>query len=403
MYHCLFSFLLLLLWSGFHQNAQATEPFPEPNEMESFQNGFEKLAISESANDRTLDVFFATNRNLIANSEPPNFGIDLRRDVSFGRATLASQGGEWRVKAVDIEKGPVVETLDAARLSVRRLGSNDNLSQLSQSFQAQSSSQISQFAARASLPNTDVLVFVHGAAHDFAGALSAAARIKEVYALPGRDLTVLAFTYPTNGRANIPDYFQDRRDAGMSGHAMASGFKRFLEFLKDLRQVKTSGRTFFVTHSLGGYASRVALQAISERSPALGKVFDVAFLMAADEDDDSLSVPAKMGPLLSIASSVAVYFADNDRLLWASSLGNLRMPIGLYGPSDADTVNFGGARVQALNATGCAKTKGDSSAHRYFIRSPCVVRDIKYIMGLQSPDTIEKREKLGNRTYKLLP
>ena len=345
-------------------------------------------------------VYFATNRNPIPFvSRPERFGNELRRTTLFGsvrleagRCTIADGGIQVEIGNVGLA---LAEPLDFA------LAAASGTNEFTEALSLEADAPLSSFAAAAANPQEDVLVFIHGAAHTFQTAVSNGARLANAYRRDGVPITVLVFAYPTDGRSTPLSYFSDRREAGMSGFAMAEAFEKLVGFLDAVR-FSREGRTVFVAHSLGVYAAREGIQAIARGRRHSDKVFDVAMLMAGDEDADSLSRDGKIRPLLELSERVAVYFAENDLLMAISTLGNLRVPIGRRGPSNIANEDFGDTLVSAIDA-GAFSRDNDFTRHRYHLRSPRVVEDAARVFAGEAPDAIPGRTAVGPRVYRLEP
>jgi len=364
--------------------------------------GTEYLPLAEAAApaEAIREVYFATNRDPIPQANPTGFGRQVRAETRFGKARLVTRNGVWQLLDFELERPPLPEMLALPAALAAVAVSPDAAGFARAGLSADQ--PLAEFAAAAARPNTDVFVYVHGAGHDFESALSTTARLAELYARPGQSLVATVFTYPTNGVGMPLNYFADRRDAGMSGFAMAAGFQKLTEFLGELRLRQPSGQVWLIAHSLGAYASRVAVQSIFEQDPLLRRVFDLVLLMGGDEDHDSLSVDAKMGPLLDLTDTVVVYFARNDALLQLSSLVNRRMPIGLSGPHNVDRADYGGTTVLAVDARAFSAVNDRWKGHGYYTRSPRVISDVASVLEGAPPDQIPGRRQIGPRTFRLV-
>lgn len=363
-------------------------------------NEYLPLAEAEAAAEAIREVYFATNRNPVPTVNPTGFGREVQAETRFGKARLVARGGVWQLLEFDLEQPPLPEMLAAPAVVAAAAVEAGGIGFAAAGLGADQ--PLAEFAAAAARPNTDVLVHVHGAGHDFESALSTTARLAELYARPERQLVAAVFTYPTNGVGNPLNYFDDRRDAGMSGFAMAEGFGRLTVFLGELRLREPSGEVWLMAHSLGAYATRVAVQSIFETSELPPRVFDLVLLMGGDEDHDSLSAEAKMGPILQLSDGVAVYFATNDALLQLSSLVNRRTPIGLTGPHNVDTADYGSTAVQAVDARAFSAVNDPWRAHGYHTRSPRVISDIAAILSGGVLDEVPGRQQTGVRSFRLV-
>jgi esterase/lipase superfamily enzyme len=350
------------------------------------------------ADPNAISVFFATNRNPVPRvTRPDAFGNELGNTTLFGRVDLNLQGGSWVIGEISVEGGDVNRALAAPEL----LAGTAPASASPETLGIEAAGPLASFAAQATAPASDVLAFVHGAGHSFESAVIDAARLAESYQREGRPLIPLVFSYPSNGHSTVTGYFADRRDAGMSGLAMAEGFKRMLAFLAEARERRPLGRQALIAHSLGAYAIRQAVQAIISDPDAPEKVFDVVLIMAGDEDADTLSSDQELRPLLSLTDAVVAYFAGNDFLMRLSTLANLRRPIGRRGPSNLATEDYGDVDVLAVDATAFAAV-GDIHAHSYFLRSPKVVADAKAVFAGELPDAIPGRRMVSDRLYRII-
>jgi esterase/lipase superfamily enzyme len=349
-----------------------TEPVVE--EREPAAAAARAGSVPEPASLEPLTIFFATNRTPVPDGpRPERFENGREPFAVFGRVTV-DPADDFAVLPGSIE----VDEDAGVRLDAPETLAEDSRSA---SFAAgeEAGTPLAAFAAAASRGEADVIVYIHGAGHDFESALAEVARIALTYKRPDAAVVPLLFSYPTNGRGTPVNYFLDRSDARQSGEAMAAAFQRLVRFLAAVRE-DTGGRTLLMGHSLGVYTMRVGVQAVAGLGPP-PEVFDVAFLMAGDEDADTLSDPEKMRPLLRLAKRVEVYFAPSDVLMWVSRLGNFRAPIGLRGPREVSgSDGFGGRPLAAVNADDFA-FENDRRGHNYHWSSPRVVADGKQVFA----------------------
>lgn len=360
--------------------------------------GLEGIAESAVPDCEGVDtVYFATNRDPIPFvSRPERFGNEVSRTTLFGRVTLDGATCAIVPSGIEVEVGNVSLALsDPFNFA---LSTSLNEEGFAGPLGFEPNAPLVEFAREAALPQRDVMVFVHGASHTFDTAMASAARLAKAYAREGVEILPLVFAYPTNGRTTPLSYFSDRRDAGMSGVAMAEAFEKLVGYLATVR-FDRQGRTVLIAHSLGVYAAREGIQAVAMRASG-EPVFDVAMLMAGDEDADSLSDRGKMRPLLSIANEVVVYFAENDLLMAISTLGNFRVPIGRRGPQDVSEADYRDVPVSAIDAEDFSEI-GDRTRHRYHLRSPRVVEDAARVFAGEAADSIPGREAVAPRVYKL--
>ena len=105
------------------------------------------------------------------------------------------------------------------------------------------------------------------------------------------------------------------------------------------------------------------------------RVFDCAFLMAADEDNDALQLPLKLRPLDQLANRVFVYHAPNDVALTISDTTK-GMPdrLGSDGPQNLDLVS---ERVMAIDCTRDQHDRDPHGRHQYYRLRDEVIRDLQ--------------------------
>jgi esterase/lipase superfamily enzyme len=358
-------------------------------------------AAPVAADAATMTVYFATNRNPVPHvTQPEEFGNNLGNTTLFGRVVLRQDGATWSVEDIAVEGGNVNRALAAPELlagTAPAAGATPP-----EVLGIEPTGPLATFAAEATAPTSDVIAFVHGAGHSFESAMIDVARLARLYGREGHPVIPLVFSYPSNGHSTVTGYFADRRDAGMSGLAMAEGFGRMLSFLAEVRERRPLGRQALIVHSLGAFATRQAVQAIKSSGLPDQKVFDVVMIMAGDEDADTLSSDDKLRPLIDLSDAVVAYFAGNDFLMQLSTIANLRRPIGREGPKDLEAEDFGDLQVQAVDATAFSAVGDRIRAHSYFLRSPRAIADAKAVFAGAEPEAIAGRRKVSDRLYRLV-
>lgn len=243
----------------------------------------------------------------------------------------------------------------------------------------------------------DLIVYLHGFANDFANSARRAAALQRLYSRGPRRVEVVMFSWPSNGEV-FPsyNYFSDREDAEVSGIAIARALKRFVAFLAEIRkadretirQARLQGlvpaepemrqcerKLHLVAHSMGNWALRHALVKYADLTPGkLPRIFDHAFLMAADEDADALEHPHKLGRLADLANSVHVYHARDDRALQISDAtkGNPDR-LGADGPASFDPLP---ERVFAIDCRDVSDTVASHGRHQYYRLRDEVIADV---------------------------
>src|SRR3546814_5903613 len=126
---------------------------------------------------------------------------------------------------------------------------------------------------------------------------------------PRSTRTDTRFPYTTLFRSTYAD---DRGRARMSGPALGRAILKATDYIRNTpRSERCDGRIHLLCHSMGNWALRGAVQAmrtfVGNNIPPL---FDEVILAAADEDDDTLQMGHKVGPLLRGCRRVTVYRSE---------------------------------------------------------------------------------------------
>ncbi len=317
-----------------------------------------------------IDVYYATNRRVLAEGETPKFGMRFNvngpQELRFGSAKVRKVGEAYELESTILEKES-----KAAKPKGRP-----------------PSGRIFE-ALRASMADKrlDVICYIHGYASDIKTALERAAEIKDKYKVKGRDAEVFVFSWPADGRM-MPwlSYFSDRDDARASGVAMARAFLKLRDYLRELgrdRQCRQS--LHLVAHSMGNYALRWAFQGIrGELKNQVPRVFDNVFLMAADEDDDAFEHDHKLRLLPEMARAVHVYFSPDDRaLIISDKTKNNPDRLGSLGPRVREGLP---RKLFLVDCRHVDVSKDDFTNHQYYRLHPKVVRDVCMVLAGRPPE-----------------
>jgi esterase/lipase superfamily enzyme len=241
----------------------------------------------------------------------------------------------------------------------------------------------------------DLLVFVHGFANSFLNSIARAAFNREWLAASGvnaADATVIAFSWPSLGQfiAAPPhllpdDYLRDQTQATRSAFHIASFFAALQPIIAPLRN--QGRRVFLLAHSMGNFALAAAVESWFTHDSPVVRLFDDAFLAAADERWDSFTLPmdARLSQLPRLTPRISIYYSIRDVALYLSIAVNLISRLGHEGPlHKTDATLFPPSRFRILN---CAEV-GDydmwnppDASHQYYRRSPKVRADIARAMG----------------------
>jgi esterase/lipase superfamily enzyme len=322
-----------------------------------------------------LEVFFATNRRILSEGDPPEFGerFNLKgpQELRFGSAKVKKVKGAYKVASKHLEK----ENQEAVP------GASPPSGKIFEALRASMADK-----------QLDVICYVHGFANNVDSALERAAELKDKYKVGGRHAEVFAFCWPSDGKVFPPiNYFDDRNDAQASGVAMARAILKLREFLRELGRDRSCQQSIhLVGHSMGNFAIRWALQGLrAELNGRLPCLFDNIFLMAADEDNDAFESDEKLRLLPELAKRVHVYFSPDDRALTVSDVtkGNPDR-LGANGPRVRDGIPF---KIVLVDCRNVDVSEDDFSNHQYYRLNAKVVADVNQVLAGKAPEAIKGR------------
>ncbi len=339
-------------------------------------------------------IHFATNRNMRHETS--------KNGKNFGDRFNAQGPQCFRVGWVEVTNGGDAKDDDAWEVGRCELYPEKLDSSAGAEAKLGSAALFEGMRAHLKQTDCDLIVYLHGFANDFPNSAKRAAALQRLYSGGTRPVEVVMFSWPSNGEV-FPsyNYFSDREDAEVSGIAMARALKRFTEFLAKVRaedrevihRAKLSGevpsacalrqcerKLHVVAHSMGNWALRHALVKFADLHPGkLPRIFDHAFLMAADEDSDALEHPHKLGRLTDLANWVHVYHARDDRALQISDAtkGNPDR-LGADGPASFDPLP---ERVFAIDCRDVSDTVASHGRHQYYRLRDEVIADVVATLG----------------------
>ncbi|MDF1733937.1 MAG: alpha/beta hydrolase [Minwuia sp.] len=345
-----------------------------------------------------MKVYFATNRGLLKRGGRPQFGNDPSThplEYRVGHITVAPGTDSWVAKSASLHVAPERTKPGTDQREFAMRGSEALFAELMEVTRDDATG--------------DLLIVIHGAAHSFESSVEVGARCAELYSdpmeplpddagvgriSPRKPMIPFVFSYPPNGRSNPLDYFQDRYDASVSGPAIARAYARLIDFVAKTRADDRCGKKIhLVVHSLGNFALRSAVQAISSSAVMRPvRLFDSAILVHADEDNDALKLDQKLRPLTRLADDVVVYYDRTDKLVRLSdSVHDDRL--GQKGPVTSTPMTAPGCRISALD---CEATEfdlaPDRQRHRHYIKNRAVVNDIRQVIAGRDPGAISGRK-----------
>lgn len=250
----------------------------------------------------------------------------------------------------------------------------------------------------------DTLVFIHGFNVSFVDALNAGAALAQQVVIDGKNLNVVVFSWPSDGKM-VPymSYYSDREDARTCGAALARTYLKLFDFMAGLDPEDYCDRALhLLAHSMGNYVLRNGLQALRAKDPTkLVRLFTEIILAAPDEDDDAFDTDDKLRLLPSLGRRVTVYYNQKDRALLISdkTKGNPDR-LGSDGPRMLDLLP---KKVFIVDCGRVAVLGDPQIQHSYFINCASVTADLKATLEGAPPEAIGNREVIRpERAYRII-
>ncbi len=349
-----------------------------------------------------VTVYFATNRNPVSDADGyygERFHADGPMFYRVGRADLK------RTPEGDPDEGYKVERVETFEEAPPPDKSAKTPAVLG------SAGLLAALRKQAITGGRDVIVLVHGFANPFLGSLQRAAQIKQSYLVQPRDdenpyePEVVVFSWPSNGREQPPwQYHSDRDDAAASGVAMARFAMRLRDFLADGTNECKQG-IHLVAHSMGNWALGHAVIGMRDllNGRRLPTIFTNAFLMAADEDEDTFEPGRRFERLPELARSIHVYHSRQDTALIISDVTKSNPDrLGSGGPKSFSGLS---ARIAAIDCAGVDDTKITHGNHQYYRIRKEVIADVRAVLSGRFPnDQVPNRVTVeSGRRYRIEP
>lgn len=355
----------------------------------------------------TTDVYFATNRRPDRVRNPTDFSSEFAPDLdSFRVGTATVRGAELfrqdvAALAAQVEVSVEPEQMSPTDARASRVGSTVVFSRIRERMRK----------------GADALLVIHGYNYTFKEAAARAAQLGQWLAPLQSTLrpepvppVVLLFSWPSRGEGVAPKLYDDERQrARASGMALGRALLKATDYLRAIsREDRCDGSIHLLAHSMGAWALQGAVQFmrtfVGDNIPPL---FDEVILAAADEDDDTLSEPKKLAPILRGCRRVTVYFNHQDWALKASdwAMGNPDRlgrsgPRGRPGlPPKIECVNVSPRIVREAPAG--EAWQEDQTGHQYYRNNPHVRADMLAVLdGVQDFPTLRAAADGGGYVLK---
>lgn len=330
-------------------------------------------------------IYFATNRDLqFDDQQKPLFGIKLATpasDLRFGK--LSRKDGYETMQIYDEQLINKMPNPGSSLSSQEVLGSVTMFREIKAELQT----------------GKDLIIYIHGYNNSFSGA------VNETFSLQSRHANhpavYVLFSWPSDGSLQKRAYASDRHDAEVSAEALSRGLQKFAHFLKTLLPSEHCNRRLhLMAHSMGVFALRHAIQKIASTTTQIRRVFDEIILFAADEDEDALTNPHKLGPLPQFGKRVSVYCNKEDKALFVSDTtkGNPDR-LGAGGPENTRALSD---KISVIDCDRVSNLFNDPAGHHYYQKVDEVRDDVLEVLSGKGSNFSKRAFNPETRRYILV-
>lgn len=362
--------ILLFASCSRHANPQFLMPTPE-----LYRDGKVRPFTHLPVQDRTtgLQVFYATNRNPV----PGGYGSALEESLKFGVAKMhfGSPQETWK-------------SLEAASTTHPRTGPIEIELQEHQEISSDADPRglkkwargINRSLSRMDPP--DIVMYLHGARVGFLHSCAFAAELDH---FSGRDLTAVAFDWPTHNE--IYSYL-DRVDL----HHARKSAPRLAEMIRVLSSETKVRRIHIVSWSAGARVlsrAMVDLAAGQDLATARSK-YRLGHLIFAASDVPEKDFLERLPAIHGLSDRVIVYVSDDDSALrWASRLmgGGRRLGLAPATLTEQERQTLSRSpRLEVIDTSYDKSERGfDITGHRYWFQHPWVNSDVILAIRTTAP------------------
>jgi esterase/lipase superfamily enzyme len=309
---CLLSGVLL---QGCSVNVEPLMPTPILFEVNDF-GPLDRIPVSEHWNLR--NVYYATTRERTANLQKIDYSNRESEAVSVGMTLIGfgSNGMTWEDLSAASRSAERAETVPLSIAGIMEAGSYryDAAGDVTDTTGAASWLLSSINESIETARDKDILIYVHGAKVNFYNASVFAAQLDHYM---GRDMTAIAFSWPTRQNILAYGFGDDKARAYRSADALAS-------FVKVLAEKTKARRINILCWSAGGRLVTAAMKELRAWQPEetpqqlsdryrLGVVYYAAADVPVDEFVDAL--PA----INDLAQHIIVTGSSNDGALQSAT------------------------------------------------------------------------------------
>jgi len=236
-------------------------------------------------------VYFATNRNITGKSDPDDF---------FGSKPVKSRKLQYGLASVNIPRSHKNGQIESPWLGIKFLRSKSKHIYIDGKLKILDAASFFSSIKSAGASKEPLLVYIHGFNINFSEAVTRAAQIAVDLNFEG---VPLAFSWPSNGKANPLAYWSDMADVEISIDYVE-------RFLADLSK-KFRGRDIhLIAHSMGTKALTFALRNLARKGQK--KPMFKSVILAAPDLDSRLFASSLADDIQPLAEQWAIYASQND-------------------------------------------------------------------------------------------
>ncbi len=254
--------------------------------------------------------------------------------------------------------------------------------------------------------NNETLVYIHGFNTKFSTALDDIKKLESHYILQGNTpiKRIVIFSWPSN--AEILEYRADRRDAEISGYALARTYSKLIKFFHQFFAKTRSNQPLnepcdqnihLMCHSMGCYVLESMLANLIRFRFPLTTVIKEILLMAADVNWNVLEQPYAMYNITKICYRVHTYYHLEDNALTVSeTTKNALNRLGKFGPQNISKIpqNVNVVDVSQVNDIPLLSSFVN---HSYFKESQKVIADISAVLRGEHSENIANRKYIPHK------
>jgi esterase/lipase superfamily enzyme len=305
-----------------------------------------------------------------------DYGNALDQELRLGEADvwMGPEGETWKSLKVASTTEPRPDPIEIQIAERRESGTIDNIA-ATHAWCRRVDRSIRNSETK------DIVIYVHGAKVGFLHSCAFAAELDH---FAGRDLTPIAFDWPTHQQ--IFSYI-DRDDLG---HAFRSAGK--LADLVRLLSSQTSVRKIHVVSWSAGarVVSRAMVDLAEGRPDDLRKKYRLGALVFAAGDVSEKDFVKRLPSIHGLADRVIVYISDDDfALKWSSRVMGGGRRLGLATKkltTEERTILHTMKRLEVIDTSYGKEVRGfDITGHRYWFQHPWVNSDLLLAIRTDAP------------------